>query len=910
MRRIFNTVILLCLGLLAGEGGSALAQGQPPQAAREALADSLNAALSRGDTIVTISDPIVVDDGIGGCDTLMPGNIRIYYFGGYIVLCRILSDEGVLPIPTQHQLVDDLNNWLNRVWAMDLKAFPEFDTLGWDCDNRFYTDTTSMPTLVDKVIEESGENEMLEKDYLINGSVVQGSSLLDFEESSPRVLRYVTDLGDGTPSADSIRRLAEGYVKVSCSVSNTFSFKWQLTTRKYTDDCGISTETDFARLQFYYNDSAWCAADYAFKAVDTNNHELVSAYQQTMNGWVYPYDTVDLMTREYVDTLGAFLIDSEGYLTFVTFHSRYCGPSQRRICKLVDTVAPAEYCKAAYCYPGAFSIDPATGMMVYTPESSTNCGSCSTQPVPCLAFCDEILPEQPVISQVVRASSLTFDDDWPYDGESIASPPPLSNVYEQGLRGKWRTSGNYAYRTTIKQGTGHSGDPGAIDERNYNDAGVFDMTLFDWRDEDRNDPVMWLRTSTVTRYSPHGEGVEEKDVLDIYSAARFGYGGKLPVLVAKNAGYGAVAFEAFEDGKGNTEDYAHSGFGSYELPASGTTPVLARVTLDQQVIDEGLLIRIWAKRSYPTPLSSYVSGKSPMKIIFTPDGGSPVTYYDPPAIDSIAKTGEWALYELKIESISPAYLGHTADIAFEDNLSSEVVWIDDLRIQPMLSEMVCYVYDINTLRLSAQFDDQHFGNYYQYNGEGKLVRTMRETERGLKSVQEAQYHTPLVAFTDPYTEGTTGGGGVPSSRIAPSRSEGWENGPAASPATTSGARFDLLNVELGVDDQDVKILGVEPYELGDRAERLLEILSLPSVDSLELPRSDKLVLAQQLQEADERLHSLDLKNAESDSERERIEEERRKIETKRAEVIRRLGITEEDLRSLDEGSSSRETRDE
>jgi YD repeat-containing protein len=61
--------------------------------------------------------------------------------------------------------------------------------------------------------------------------------------------------------------------------------------------------------------------------------------------------------------------------------------------------------------------------------------------------------------------------------------------------------------------------------------------------------------------------------------------------------------------------------------------------------------------------------------------------------------------------------------------------------------MTAYVYDPQTLRLVASFDDQHFGLYYQYNQEGKLVRKLVETEKGMKTITETQYHSPQVAPT-------------------------------------------------------------------------------------------------------------------------------------------------------------------
>ena len=50
--------------------------------------------------------------------------------------------------------------------------------------------------------------------------------------------------------------------------------------------------------------------------------------------------------------------------------------------------------------------------------------------------------------------------------------------------------------------------------------------------------------------------------------------------------------------------------------------------------------------------------------------------------------------------------------------------------------------DPTTRKLLASFDDQHFGLFYQYNAEGKLVRKQVETERGLQTIQETQYNTP------------------------------------------------------------------------------------------------------------------------------------------------------------------------
>ncbi len=58
--------------------------------------------------------------------------------------------------------------------------------------------------------------------------------------------------------------------------------------------------------------------------------------------------------------------------------------------------------------------------------------------------------------------------------------------------------------------------------------------------------------------------------------------------------------------------------------------------------------------------------------------------------------------------------------------------------------MSCFVYDKITLLLSASMDDQHFATFFQYNEEGQLVRKLKETERGLLTIEETQHLQPTV----------------------------------------------------------------------------------------------------------------------------------------------------------------------
>ncbi len=110
----------------------------------------------------------------------------------------------------------------------------------------------------------------------------------------------------------------------------------------------------------------------------------------------------------------------------------------------------------------------------------------------------------------------------------------------------------------------------------------------------------------------------------------------------------------------------------------------------------------------------------------------------------VARTGDWSLYNFDFRPSDLTALSSNVALTLNYNKTGETIFVDDARFQPLDAEISCFVYDVATLRLLARFDDQHFGMYYQYNGEGQLVRKITETEKGLKTIQETQYNMPKV----------------------------------------------------------------------------------------------------------------------------------------------------------------------
>jgi N-acetylneuraminic acid mutarotase len=64
-------------------------------------------------------------------------------------------------------------------------------------------------------------------------------------------------------------------------------------------------------------------------------------------------------------------------------------------------------------------------------------------------------------------------------------------------------------------------------------------------------------------------------------------------------------------------------------------------------------------------------------------------------------------------------------------------YYDDIRLFPFKGNMKSYVYDPVTLKLKAVLDENNYATYYEYDEEGRLIRVKKETERGIKTIQES-----------------------------------------------------------------------------------------------------------------------------------------------------------------------------
>ncbi len=171
--------------------------------------------------------------------------------------------------------------------------------------------------------------------------------------------------------------------------------------------------------------------------------------------------------------------------------------------------------------------------------------------------------------RIVNASAVEYSDAWnsqcefrlpnPNDIEfdengNITNYETISvNPYLYNIKGDWRAIKSYAYLT------GRNNNSNGYNPRTEGFFNTFkpfyklNLSQVPWYweidnpDPSQNNSNKWTFASEVTQYSPYGAEIENKDALDRFSAAQYGYRYTLPTAVGSNTQYRELAFDGFED---------------------------------------------------------------------------------------------------------------------------------------------------------------------------------------------------------------------------------------------------------------------------------------------------------------------------------------------------------------------------
>jgi hypothetical protein len=180
-------------------------------------------------------------------------------------------------------------------------------------------------------------------------------------------------------------------------------------------------------------------------------------------------------------------------------------------------------------------------------------------------------------NKIVNAGAVEFFEEWNQQCECGINNADLENQndYVQNEKGIWRAGKSHLYLTGRHQ---NSENPNPRNDGFYNDFLPFYRFIGgNWSKNAFN----WTATSEVTQFSPFGFEIENKDALNRYSSAAYGYNYSFPLAVGANTKYYELAYDGFEDynlnGCSNNE---HFGFRDVE---PGDPSVLS----DEGITNEG-----------------------------------------------------------------------------------------------------------------------------------------------------------------------------------------------------------------------------------------------------------------------------------------------------------------------------------
>lgn len=302
---------------------------------------------------------------------------------------------------------------------------------------------------------------------------------------------------------------------------------------------------------------------------------------------------------------------------------------------------------------------------------------------------------------------------------------------------------------------------------------------------DGTDDENWVNAQHVTKYNWFGQELENLEEGIGYNSATYGYNQQLPTCVTKNARQGEVLYESFEDyallrpvssanesykplfyspfepylqnftsidlfyklcnmtATGSTftlvSDDEHSG--NYALktagtnvaiPLNGTGTGMANGYSFKMTGGKKYVASVWLKPT--TVLGSSVISDYNGNVTIAMDtaingapAGVPITATltaTSPIIDG------WQQYSATFDvAANRAY--------FTLNLGANFYY-DDLRIFPFASNSKGFVYHPVTRKLMATLDENNYATFYEYDAEGNLVRTKKETSKGILTVSESR----------------------------------------------------------------------------------------------------------------------------------------------------------------------------
>jgi hypothetical protein len=159
---------------------------------------------------------------------------------------------------------------------------------------------------------------------------------------------------------------------------------------------------------------------------------------------------------------------------------------------------------------------------------------------------------------------------------------------------------------------------------------------------------------------------------------------------------------------------------------NGVKPSNMHNPLFSPVAGTQILVGAWVKEGQPCYTGSYANAG--IDVVFA---GTSISYALRPSGNIIEG---WQ----RIEGFITIPANATSMNIGLRSLGNTDVYFDDIRVHPFNANMKSFVYNPSNLRLMSELDENNYASFYEYDDDGTLIRVKKETERGIKTIQETR----------------------------------------------------------------------------------------------------------------------------------------------------------------------------
>jgi hypothetical protein len=792
--------------------------------------DTLSVIGQNGVQDFSLEDVFIYDDGLGN---------------------RIVAFNDSLPTTASyfhdsHMLVEDLNNWLDKSWSLDLLTeLPEYRDWGF-CDKEVVTCQAPAPTiqkytvftaepdggcsdasgLTTAVNALTGYSEIMDKTYIINGVARKGSHIFTKDicgVDQSRGLKYLVKRNTSSGVIENVI-LAESQIYFNDLPDSNQLRGFERMPRRYGSCCndgGTDADCQKSNCSNYLLSVNLADSCYMSFPSISPNEAIIAPFSGTWTGGGNAMvDSVnDAMWDDFTDgngdiipfteSIGFYFLDNDGNLDFDPIHDAYPSSGGSYLFPIggglqtdsIDT--RKQYLVAFNSNPPDtefFKIDTLNGChLTYISPQVSPLQTFNAKIA--IKFAEDIYPVS-LIPNVISASSVSFSDNRDFAPEDFGYRKDYGNSkYLIGQKGKFTPIAQYSYKSEL----GSQSD-GLL---SY-ESGIYSyFATLDHQSELHNDNKSWKRMNSTRFVSPDGFNLEDENIIGVKSSALLLRDNSGIKMVATNAARNSIYFTSYEYDGSAEDTVSHSGRNSLYLSASFSQALFADTLVppawdsNRWRASHGMVVSLWAKYK---PSSSTFSFDPENALKLSAQSG---TFLFEKNMEPVVITGDWTLYESEVFPLESNTISLSVGLNFDIELTCEGgIFIDDVRAGPTESDMTCSVYDPLSRRFVAQLDNSHFGTYYKYNPEGKLTSIELETEKGLMTVSETQYNTPQIArsvLTSPDNPPTIS---IPSPNLNFIQRNLPDFGGFAIPGATktSGIKTDtdLLDIEIGTKKSYIK----------------------------------------------------------------------------------------------------------